>query len=92
MKMKWQRERNITCLLNLFAIGISGHLSANSLKKETRPNVLLVMADDQGYRDYGLSGNPYLPNTEITLASIRILRDYDTNVILCVFYFQLFFL
>ena len=44
----------------------------------TRPNVLLVMTDDQGYGDLGFHGNPKVctPNLD------RLARESATHVVL----------
>ena len=44
-------------LVALFALGLAGLCTAQDQK---RPNVVLVMTDDQGLGDFGCQGNPVL--------------------------------
>lgn len=44
----------------LFAIITVFILSAFSLSAQTRPNVVLIITDDQGYGDLGFTGNPHV--------------------------------
>ena len=39
---------------------LTGGLALPSLKGQERPNVVLVMTDDQGWWDLGIHGNPYI--------------------------------
>jgi hypothetical protein len=47
-----------------FLLGISVLLSAVTLSADaSRPNVLLILVDDQGYGDLSLHGSPHLKTT-----------------------------
>jgi len=60
-------ERKIQILLAVVAISLcacgSDQASQNSAGK--RPNVILIMTDDQGYGDLGVTGNPYIHTPQI---------------------------
>ena len=44
-------------LLSLLALGSHGAAVA-AVEAKTRPNVLLIVSDDQGFSDFGFTGNP----------------------------------
>ncbi|NJO01241.1 MAG: sulfatase-like hydrolase/transferase [Bacteroidia bacterium] len=67
----------ILFLVNMLLMWINSGLAQN------QPNILLIMADDQGYGDYGMSGNPILrtPNLdELSQNSIRFKHFYVAPV------------
>ena len=43
--------------LFLIAIIVATHLSANNGANEKKPNVIIIMTDDQGYADMSCNGN-----------------------------------
>ncbi len=53
---------------NYMLIGGLGILTscARSAENEERPNVIIIMTDDQGYGDFGFTGNPLIrtPNLD----------------------------
>jgi len=44
----------------LLAVLTVSIISALSLSSQTRPNVVLIITDDQGYGDLGFTGNPHV--------------------------------
>ena len=64
------RLTSFLCILvNLFSV-----VFAN----ENKPNVVIVIADDQGYGDLGHTGNPIIqtPNIDALAAESTSLTDY----------------
>lgn len=57
----------LRCFCSLFAATLIGPMASAA----TQPNILFIMADDQGYWDTGITGNPHIdtPNMD------RIARD-----------------
>jgi arylsulfatase A-like enzyme len=53
---------------------------ASSHAQATRPNVILVMTDDQGYGDLGCHGNPVLKTAEIDKLHAESIRLTDFHV------------
>jgi len=49
--------------------------------RQGRPNVLLIISDDQGYSDFGFMGNPILrtPRIDQLAAGGAVLRNYVTG-------------
>lgn len=52
------------------------HIRPQILDRETRPNILIIMTDDQGYSDVGYNGNPLLQTPRIDgLAQTGVVFD-----------------
>ena len=53
--------------------------STSGDQRSNRPNVIVIMTDDQGYGDLGMRGNPYLktPNLDqLAAESVELSRFY----------------
>ncbi len=67
--------------LKLFFIGAAvGTISSLALAGNQKPNVILVMTDDQGYGDLGCHGNPILKTPEIDKLHAEAIRFTDFHV------------
>ncbi len=53
---------------------ISSHSTAFSADSATRPNIVLILADDQGYGDFSLHGNPTLKTPHIDALGRQSVR------------------
>ncbi|WP_298494033.1 arylsulfatase [uncultured Algibacter sp.] len=60
-KLKSEHNNNVTFLLIL----IISIFSYKNLVAQKRPNIIIMMTDDQGYGDIGAHGNPYLKTPHI---------------------------
>ncbi|CAA6691326.1 MULTISPECIES: arylsulfatase [unclassified Lentimonas] len=68
-------------LLHLATAVCAASLFATPLEAQgNRPNVILVMTDDQGYGDLGCHGNPYLKTPEIDKLHAESVRFIDFHV------------
>ncbi len=68
--------------LNFLVLLIALAWPANAAQSSTRPNILLVMADDQGWGDTGYNGHPELktPNLdELAKRGLRLDRFYTAH-------------
>ena len=47
-------------------------------KKRAKPNVIIIMTDDQGYGDFGFTGNPHVktPVLDNLAALVRVLQTF----------------
>jgi uncharacterized sulfatase len=54
---------------------------AHAVPAATRPNVVLIVTDDQGYGDVSCHGNPWLrtPNLDRLFAESVRLEDYHVD-------------
>jgi len=55
-------------------------MSADESRERNRPNVVLVMTDDQGYGDLGCTGNPWIQTPNIDAFSRQAVRCRDFHV------------
>jgi len=63
--MKTRREFLKTIPAGLAALSMPfSHFSCNQTKTN-RPNVIIIMSDDQGYGDFGITGNPIIKTLNI---------------------------
>ena len=46
--------------------------------RQGRPNVLLIISDDQGYSDFGFMGNPILRTPRIDALAASVVRCFAT--------------
>ncbi|CAA6677807.1 MULTISPECIES: arylsulfatase [unclassified Lentimonas] len=74
-----KNNRNYRLLLGVaFGLCIAGICS--SVQASSRPNVILVMTDDQGYGDLGCHGNPILKTPELDKLHAESVRFTDFHV------------
>lgn len=52
------------CLIFLAGMFLSGDLKAE-VNSDSKPNVILIMTDDQGIGDFGFTGNPYIQTPQL---------------------------
>ena len=69
----------ITLTLSLL-VPLFGGVSPSLAAAKKRPNVILVMTDDQGYGDLGCHGNPVLKTPEIDKLHAESVRFTDFHV------------
>ena len=73
----------LSCVVASLCAGLSWVLlPAESVAAAERPNVILVMADDQGWGDTGYNGHPHLktPNLDaMAAAGLRLNRFYTAH-------------
>jgi len=78
--------KHICAMTTVIALAWSGRSSAGELttrplgRAQDRPNVLLVMTDDQGYGDLGCHGNPILKTPHIDRLHGEAVRLTDFHV------------
>ena len=67
--------RYLCCLLAVAALGFASRLTAAD-----RPNVLIVMTDDQGLGDFSFTGNPVLKTPNLDAFAKESVRLTDFHV------------
>ena len=67
----------LVCLLTL--LGASGQVAAEA----ARPNVVLIMTDDQGYGDLGVTGNPVIktPNIDAMARRSATMENFYVSMV-----------
>jgi len=60
-----KKSKSIIILLSVTLFLFNGCTSHSTQKSENKPNVILVMTDDQGYGDLGHTGNPIIKTPAI---------------------------
>ena len=68
--------------LTILSIGLLALISVQAQKKD-KPNVIIIITDDQGYGDLGFTGNPHVktPNLDaFAKESIRFNNFYVSPV------------
>ncbi len=80
------KKLHSTCILNLFFLIIfsscaENHQNKNVTEKDSRPNIVLILADDLGYSDMGCYGGEiHTPNLDYLAANgLRFTRFYNTS-------------
>ena len=71
----------ITTLLAAVALGEAGY-AKDAAKTEQRPNILLIVSDDQGYADAGFQGSKDIPTPHLdrlAASGIRFTNGYVTH-------------
>ncbi|NLE36977.1 MAG: sulfatase-like hydrolase/transferase, partial [Pirellulaceae bacterium] len=61
-------------LLPLLSLAALGAMEPNATSSPERPNIILVMADDQGWGDVGYNGHPVLKTPELDALAASGLR------------------
>lgn len=72
-----KHQINISTLLSCI---LAFCVCINALAAESKPNVILVMTDDQGYGDLGCHGNPNLKTPHIDKLHTEAVRFTDFHV------------
>src|ERR1041385_1126940 len=73
--MEFRRLRTLSLLLGLATPSLAAESTSPS-----RPNIVLVMTDDQGYGDLGFTGNPIIKTPHIDAFAKESIRFTDFHV------------
>ena len=74
-------RRNLPKTIAALAVAATACMTPASLIAADRPNIVLVMTDDQGYGDLGCHGNPFLktPNLDKLYAQSTRFTDFHAS-------------
>ena len=78
-----QIRHALAALLCFTAFCVAGSSDDLSTAADSRPNIVLIMTDDQGYGDLGIHGNPLIetPNIDVIAGrSARVVQFYVSPV------------
>ncbi|WP_375582840.1 arylsulfatase [Cyclobacterium xiamenense] len=70
-------------LLVGFVLMLAGQTNGNAFQRAERPNVVLIISDDQGYGDLGIHGNPHIQTPvldKLGRESLRLTNFYVSPV------------
>jgi len=86
MKMRFPKHKNVTarCLLSIVCIALVSSFTIASKAADlagSRPNIILIMTDDQGYGDLGCHGHPFLktPNLDKLYSQSTRFTDFHAS-------------
>lgn len=68
-----------SCKFLIYGI-LSLTLICRQLLAQSRPNIILIMTDDQGYGDFGFTGNPHVKTPHIDQLAARSVRLTNFHV------------
>jgi len=68
-------------LLPLATVSLMSGIGCSAAQKTAKPNVLVILTDDQGYGDFACTGNPWLktPNVDNLYAESTRLTDFHVS-------------
>lgn len=75
-----------TCAAANMAIALAPSLLAGEGSNSSKPNIVLIIGDDQGFGDYGFMGHPVIktPNLDkLSGESVLFTRGYVTTALCC---------
>jgi arylsulfatase len=79
-QMRWIQSAPLVIGLATLNVACNGGSSGDAHAAPTKPNILMILADDLGYSDIGAFGSEIsTPNLDALVASGRVLTDYYTG-------------
>jgi arylsulfatase A-like enzyme len=77
---KMKKFRSIIILSSIALLSFNSCTSKSTKESESRPNVILIMTDDQGYGDFGHTGNPIIKTPAIDAFSDKAVNLTNYHV------------
>ncbi|GAB4042944.1 arylsulfatase [Spirosoma litoris] len=74
-------KKTLLLVIVLGLLSVTSVWAQKKINPQTRPNIILIMTDDQGYGDLGFYGNPHLktPNIDAFAAQSTRLTNFHTS-------------